>query len=63
MVDVRELKRNDRIIIKEEGEFFNQVGTVVFTDGNTAELLTLRMPENPYVIGIWNAQKMERYEN
>lgn len=61
MIDVRNLKKFDRITIKEEGDMYNQIGIVTFTDGNIAEICTIKYPEHPYTIGIWNANKMDMY--
>lgn len=60
MVDVSKLCKNDRLLIKEEGEYYNS-GAVVYEndlDSGIAYLSTIHNQAQLYNLGIYNAKNV-----
>lgn len=58
MVDISKLKKTNRLIIKEKGEYYNS-GAVVYENNletGIAYLSTIHNPAQLYELGIWNAK-------
>jgi hypothetical protein len=63
MVVIKDIKRNDIIQIKEEGDYFDEIGVVIECNKERAALMTVQHAEYIYWIDSTNQDKVEYYIN
>ena len=63
MIDIKNLKKYDIIKNNEEGFLKNEYGIVNYSTGDIAVVTFIKIPEYPFIVGIWNVNQLELINN
>lgn len=62
MLNIKSLKPGDIIKNNAEGFLKDEYGVINYSTGKIAVATFIKVPEHPFIIGIWNANELDLVE-